>query len=385
MTLTRREFLRTSAATGAAVGLSSTLAGVLVNPGHLLATDAIYLAEPARQPIKLLILGGTAFLGPAIVNAAVARGHTITLFNRGKTNPQLYPELEKLRGDRNGDLEALAGRQWDAVIDTSGYYPRVVKMSAELLAPNVGHYTFISSISVYRDFKTPDMTEAAPVGTIDDPTIEEITGETYGPLQALCGQAAEAAMPGRVANIRPGLIVGPRDRSDRFTYWPVRIARGGEVLCPGNGDDFIQIIDVRDLGEWLVMLSERRITGVYNADSAPRAITMGSLLAKCREVCNPQAELTWTDAEFLAEQEVQAWSNMPCWIPAEGDEVAFALVSTTKAQAAGLGRRPLDDTIRDTLAWWQQQPAERRQKMRAGMDPEREVEVLKAWHERARG
>jgi len=385
MTLTRREFLRTSAATGAAVGLSSTLAGVLVNPGHLLATDAIYLAEPARQPIKLLILGGTAFLGPAIVNAAVARGHTITLFNRGKTNPQLYPELEKLRGDRNGDLEALAGRQWDAVIDTSGYYPRVVKMSAELLAPNVGHYTFISSISVYRDFKTPDMTEAAPVGTIDDPTIEEITGETYGPLKALCEQAAEAAMPGRVANIRPGLIVGPRDRSDRFTYWPVRVARGGEVLCPGNGDDFIQIIDVRDLGEWLVMLSEHRITGVYNADSAPRAITMGSLLAKCREVCNPQAELTWTDAEFLAEQEVQAWSNMPCWVPAEGDEVAFALVSTTKAQAAGLGRRPLDDTIRDTLAWWQQQPAERRQKMRAGMDPEREVEVLKAWHERARG
>ena len=385
MTLTRREFLRTSAATGAAVGLGSTLAGVLVNPGHLLAADAIYRAEPAPQPIKLLILGGTAFLGPAIVDAALARGHTITLFNRGKTNPQLYPELEKLRGDRNGDLESLAGRQWDAVIDTSGYYPRVVKMSAELLAPNVGHYTFISSISVYRDFKTPDMTEAAPVGTIDDPTVEEITGETYGPLKALCEQAAEAAMPGRVANIRPGLIVGPRDRSDRFTYWPVRIARGGEVLCPGNGDDFIQIIDVRDLGEWLVMLSERRITGIYNADSPPRGMTMGSLLTRCREVCNPQAELVWTDAEFLAEHEVQAWSHMPCWVPAEGDEVAFALVSTTKAQAAGLGRRPLDDTIRDTLAWWQQQPAERRQKMRAGMDPEREAEVLKAWHERAKG
>ncbi len=385
MTLTRREFLRTSAATGAAVGLSTTLAGILGNPGHLLAADAIYRAEPAPHPIKLLILGGTAFLGPAIVDAALVRGHTITLFNRGKTNPQLYPELEKLRGDRNGDLEALAGRQWDAVIDTSGYYPRVVKMSAELLAPNVGHYTFISSISVYRDFKTPDMIEAAPVGTIDDPTIEEITGETYGPLKALCEQAAEAAMPGRVANVRPGLIVGPRDRSDRFTYWPVRIARGGEVLCPGNGDDFIQIIDVRDLGEWLVMLSERRITGIYNADSAPRAITMGSLLAKCREVCNPQAELVWTDAEFLAEHEVQAWSHMPCWVPAEGDEIAFALVSTAKAQAVGLGRRSLDDTIRDTLAWWQQQPAERRQKMRAGMDPEREVEVLKAWHERVKG
>ena len=385
MSLTRREFLRYSAATGAAVGLSSTLAGVLVNPGHLLAADAIYRAEPAPQPIKLLILGGTAFLGPAIVDAALARGHTITLFNRGKTNPQLYPELEKLRGDRNGNLEALAGRQWDAVIDTSGYYPRVVKMSAELLAPNVGHYTFISSISVYRDFKTPNMTEAAPVGTIDDPTVEEITGETYGPLKALCEQTAEAAMPGRVANIRPGLIVGPRDRSDRFTYWPVRIARGGEVLCPGNGDDFIQIIDVRDLGEWLVMLSERRITGVYNADSPPRGMTMGSLLARCREVGNPQAELVWVDTEFLADHEVEEWSHMPCWIPAEGDYAAFALVSTTKAQAAGLGRRPLDDTIRDTLAWWQQQPAERRQKMRAGMDPEREVELLKAWHEQAKG
>jgi 2'-hydroxyisoflavone reductase len=260
-----------------------------------------------------------------------------------------------------------------------------VQASAELLAPNVGHYTFISSISVYRDFKTPDMDETAAVGTLEDPTVEEITGETYGPLKALCEQAAEAALPGRVANVRPGLIVGPRDRSDRFTYWPVRIARGGEVLCPGTGEDYLQIIDVRDLGEWLVMVAERRITGIYNADSPPRALTMGSLLGTCRQVCNPEVELVWADAEFLAAQEVRPWSDMPCWVPAEGDELAFALVSTARAEAAGLGRRPLDATIRETLAWWQQLPEERRGKLRAGMDPQRELEVLQAWHQRNQG
>ena len=184
--------------------------------------------------MNLLILGGTVFLGRHLVEAALARGHAVTLFNRGQHNPDLFPEVERLRGDRDGDLQALEGRRWDAVVDTCGYVPRVVRASAEMLAPNVDHYTFISSISVYADTSKPGIDEQAPVGTLDDPTTEEVTGESYGPLKALCEQAAEAAMPGRVLNIRPGLIVGPHDPTDRFTYWVRRVAEGGEVLAPGN-------------------------------------------------------------------------------------------------------------------------------------------------------
>ncbi len=208
--------------------------------------------------MKLLVLGGTVFLGRHLVEAATARGHSVTLFNRGQHNPELYPEVEKLRGDRDSDLSALQGRRWDAVIDTCGYLPRAVRASAELLADAVDHYTFISSISVYADFHTPAMDESAPVGTLADETVEEVTGETYGPLKALCEQAAERALPGRVLNIRPGLIVGPHDPTDRFTYWPVRVARGGEVLAPGRPHVPVQVIDGRDLAEWTVRMVEAR-------------------------------------------------------------------------------------------------------------------------------
>ncbi len=208
----------------------------------------------------------------------------MTLFNRGKTNPELFPDLEKLRGDRDGELGALVGRAWDAVIDTSGYVPRHVRLSAELLAPSVAHYLFISTISVYRDYSTIGMDETAPIATLADPTTEQVTGETYGALKALCEKAAEDAMPGRTTVIRPGLIVGPEDRTDRFTYWPVRVERGGEVLSPGTPADPIQFIDVRDLAEFIVVCLENKVLGTFNADAPAGALSMGKLLETCREV-----------------------------------------------------------------------------------------------------
>ena len=249
MTTSRREFL----------GMT---AGAWLGAGTIGQRDD----RRAPEPKTILMLGGTGFLGPQTVEAALRRGHKVTLFNRGKTRPGLFPDLEKLQGDREkDDLKALEGRKWDAVVDTSANVPRWVKKAAAVLGPNVGHYIYISSISVYADTSKPGIDESAPVATIDDPTTEKIDGRTYGALKALTEKAAETAMPGKVAVVRPGLIVGPEDPSDRFTYWPVRVARGGEVLAPGSPDDPIQLIDVRDLGEFLVRLIEGRTTGVFNA------------------------------------------------------------------------------------------------------------------------
>ena len=379
MRISRRDFLEMTSIAGASLGFGVTLTacGPKAVPRPL-----GFVPERAGKPLSILILGGTAFLGPACVEAAKVRGHQLTLFNRGRTNPQLFPELEKLKGDRAGDLTALEGRRWDAVIDTSGYVPRHVRNSCELLAPNVSHYVFVSTISVFRDFSKPGMDESAPVGVLDDPTTEKVTGETYGPLKALCEQAAEAVMPGRVTNIRPGLIVGRRDRSDRFTYWPVRVARGGEVLAPGAPGDKIQFIDVRDLAEFIIYSLETRLAGVYNATSAPAAYTIGGLLDGCLGVTASGATFTWCDAGFLEEHRVAGWSDMPCWLPPEGEYAGFGEVSTAKAQAAGLGRRSLEDTVTDTLEWWSAQPAERREHLRSGISLAREAEVLAAWHAR---
>src|SRR5690606_2480891 len=254
--------------------------------------------------MKLLIIGGTRFVGRALVDSALARGHEVTLFNRGQSNPGLYPQVETIVGDRTGDLSALSSRSWDAVIDTCGYVPRIVRNMAETLSGNVGHYTFISSISVYRDFTQAGIDEAYPVGTVEDETVEEITGETYGPLKALCEQAVAEVFPGRALNIRPGLIVGPHDGSDRFNYWPYRVARGGEVLAPGNPDASAQIIDVRDLGDWTLDMAERQATGVYNATGPEQPFTISHVLESCREVTNSDATFTWVSDEFLVEQGV---------------------------------------------------------------------------------
>ncbi len=327
--------------------------------------------------MNILILGGTVFVGRHLTQAALDRGHTVTHFNRGQHNPELFPDVEKLRGDRDGDLSALAGRRWDAVIDTCGYVPRIVTASAKLLADAVDHYTFISSVSVFASFEQPDQDESAPLGTMDDPTVEEITDETYGPLKVLCEQAAEAAMPGRVLVIRPGLIVGPDDPTDRFTYWPVRVSRGGQVLAPSGPDYGTEIIDVRDLAEWNIRLVEDRVTGIFNATGPGTPLPLGDVLETSREVCASDAEFVWMSEQFLQKNEVQPWSNLPLWVGEGAEYAGFARIDCRKAQAAGLTYRPLAETIRDTLAWAATRPADHA--WRAGLTAEREAELLELW------
>src|SRR5438477_3869106 len=332
----------------------------------------------ASKPLRILILGGTGFLGPHFVENARTRGHTLTLFNRGKTHPELFPEVEKLRGDRNGQLDALKGRKWDAVIDTSGYVPRIVKMSAELLAPAVKQYVFISSISVFPDDVKPGADESTPVQALTEPGSEEVR-KHYGALKALCEEAAEAAMPGRTTNVRPGLIVGPGDPTDRYTYWPVRMDRPGEALAPGTGEDPVQYVDVRDLAAWIVQTIERGSVGVFNATGPEKPLSMSAMLASCRKAARQPATLVWVPEKFLAEQKVSPWDDMPVWTGAEG---GLSQIDCTKAIHDGLRFRSADATARDTLAWWKELPEDRRKKPRAGLSAEREQAVLAAWKAR---
>lgn len=329
--------------------------------------------------MRLLILGGTVFLGRHLVDAALARGHAVTTFTRGQHSAVLPPAVERLQGDRDGDLAALHGRRWDAAIDTSGFVPRVVRASAELLADTVGHYTFISSVSAYRDFSAPGMDERAPVATLADPHVEEVTGDTYGALKALCEQTAEAALAGRVLVVRPGLIVGPYDPTDRFTYWPHRVARGGEVLAPGRPDRPVQFIDARDLAGWIIRMAEAGRVGTYNATGPDAPLAMGRLLEECRAAAGGDATFTWVGDEFLLAQEVGAWMELPLWIPeSAADHAGFLAVNCGRAIAAGLTFRPLRETVRDTLAWDATRPADH--DWQAGLRPERETELLVAWH-----
>jgi len=329
--------------------------------------------------MQILILGGTMFLGRYIVETAVARGHEVTLFNRGQHNPDLFPGVEKLKGNRDGALDALQGGSWDAVIDTCGYVPRVVRASAKLLAGAVQHYTFISSISVYADLSKPGADESTPVGTLPDATVEEITATTYGPLKALCEQAAEEVMFGRVLVVRPGLIVGPHDPTDRFTYWPHRIAQGGEVLAPAQPDQRVQFIDVRDLAEWIVRMVEAGHTGIYHATGPDYILTMQQLLEQCKTVSGRDANLTWVDEELLLRHDVAPYMELPLWIPSSEPEAAgHSAVDCTRAISAGLTFRPLSDTIRDTLAWDGTRPADAIRP--GGMKAAREEQLLKAWH-----
>jgi 2'-hydroxyisoflavone reductase len=372
----RRSFLKNAAAAAALAGIG---AGSLAF-GKDKSKDK--KAEKKGKGATILILGGTRFLGPAVVDAATRRGHTVTLFNRGKTDPGRFPNLETLLGDRDGNLKALEGRKWDAVVDTSGYKPRVVRDSCNLLKDNVGHYLFISTLSVYSDNSKPWMDESGPLMTVEDPNNENVQ-ENYGALKALCEQAAEKIMPGRVANIRPGLIVGIDDPSDRFTYWPVRVAKGGDVLAPGTPSDPVQFIDVRDLGEWCVRVIEDKTTGVYNAvgpnTGAKDEVGMGALLDACNKVGGGKANLVWASADFLAEQKVEAWSDMPVWVPPAGDSAGFARTSCAKAIGKGLTFHPTIDTVKSTLDWFRTEPDEHQAKLKAGLAPEREAEVLAAW------
>ena len=301
--------------------------------------------------MKILMMGGTRFLGLHTVNAALAQGHEVTLFNRGKSNPSLFAECEQLRGDRlESDLSALKGRAFDAVIDTSAYIPRVV---TELLQTvETTHYSLVSSISVYADNSVIGQDESAEVSELDDPTVEEVTGDTYGGLKVLCERAADALLPDGVLHVRSGLIVGPDDPTDRFTYWPARIARGGEVLAPLPKDYAVQVVDVRDQAEWIVRMAEQNVAGYFNVTGPNTPLTMGGILQSAQTVSGASVEMVWVEPEFLLENEVQPWGQLPLWIPGE-EYAGFSRYNVEKAVASGLTFRPIADTIRDHVNFCQ--------------------------------
>ncbi len=332
--------------------------------------------------MRILILGGTRFAGRAMAAAALERGHTLTLFNRGSTRG-LFPGVEELHGDRALDLDLLDGREWDAVIDPSGYVPRVVGLAVDKLRAATGHYVFISSLSVYADTSMAQ-DESGALARMDDETLETIDENTYGPLKVLCEQRVQAAFRERALIVRPGLIVGPHDPTDRFTYWPVRVARGGEVLAPGEPQRGVQFIDVRDLGEWVIRMLEAGKGGVYNAVGPEQPVEMVDLLETCRAVARSDARFTWLPESFLIEQQVGPWMEMPLWIPANDPAMAgFYAFDSRKAIRDGLTFRALEDTVRDTLAWASLRPEDLQP--RAGLNPEREAGLLALYHDRREG
>ncbi|MEN3369033.1 MAG: hypothetical protein V7609_1176 [Verrucomicrobiota bacterium] len=371
---TRRHFIKVSAAAGSAFGLG-------------LFPEARAAGEKPK-PLRILILGGTGFTGPFQVRYALERGHKVTVFNRGKTHPGETPkEVEQLIGDRNGQLDALKNRQWDVVIDNPTMLPAWVRDVAQVLKGNVDRYVFISTISVFADTSKAGIEESAPLAKYTGADPYKETRDTviaskfalYGPLKALSEQEAEKWFPKQTLVIRPGLIVGPRDETDRFSYWPVRIDRGGEVLAPGNPSDPVQFIDGRDLAEWVIRMVEGRNTGIYNATGPDTAFGVGAMLEGIKVANKSNANFTWVNADFLEAQKVAPWSDMPVWVPPRGEEGGMGRISIKWALGKGLTFRPLAETARDTLVWFKSQPPER-QKLKAGISAEREAEVLAAWH-----
>lgn len=339
--------------------------------------------------MKLLIIGGTRFLGRHLVTAARARDHEITLFNRGLHASELG--VETIRGDRHADLDKLKGRRWDAVVDTCGMLPRAVQAAAEVLSDSVERYVFISTQNVYADVSLPGVDEQSRLTTLTTEQLAEANaidtagepsyGKMYGGLKALCEHAAEEVMPERVLTIRPGLIVGPYDYTDRFTYWVARVARGGEVLAPDRPDRFVQFIDARDLAAWIVSMIERRAVGVYNANGPPNSVTMQDVLEQCKSITDGDASFTWVSEDFLLQENVAAWSEMPLWLPenAAPHLKGFMFINCDKAVHAGLSHRPLADIIRDTSTWYQTSRAD--DQLKAGIDAEKEQMLLRKWHE----
>ncbi len=375
MSTTRRDLLKMgvlAAATGATSKASSRTASV----------------GTAAKPLKILILGGTGFIGPHQVRYALARGHQITLFNRGK-HPQDWPAaVEELVGDRDtGEVSALKDRQWDVCIDNPTSIPSWVRDVGQVLSGNIGHYVFISTISVYADNSKPGMDETGELAKYEGKDALAETRENlkanmalYGPLKVQSELEAVKQFKDKVTIVRPGLIVGPGDETDRFTYWPARIQRGGDVLAPSDkGADPVQFIDVRDLAEWTIRLSESRTFGNFNATGPDYEMSVAAMVYGCRAVTTAGARFVFVPAEFLKEQKVGPWGDLPVWVPGHGEMAGFARVSVAAALDAGLSFRPLAQTAQDTLQWFNALPAERRQTIRAGLKPEREAEVLAAW------
>jgi 2'-hydroxyisoflavone reductase len=331
--------------------------------------------------MRILVLGGTRFVGRSFVERALVAGHELTLFNRGTTNPELFPEVEKLRGDRGRDLSALEDRTWDAVYDPSCYLPRVARASAEALRDRASHYTFVSSLSVYADTTRTGQDESGSLVTTADPTVEEVTNETYGPLKVLAEAEVQRVFGDRALILRPGYICGPYDNVDRMPYWLRRVERGGEILGPERPDFPVQLIDARDIAWFALAMAARGEGGVFNLCAPQEPYRFGDLLdAAGRAVGRPELEITWASAEFLIEHGLHEFEAFPWWVPPE--ELAFSRFDASKALAAGLEVRPVEDGFRDCWAWDETRAAEPLRDGE-GLSPEREAELLRAWHARA--
>ncbi len=367
----RREFIKAGA-----LGAAALSTGVLGLPATSLASDE-------ESPLDILILGGTGFIGPHMVREALRRGHSVTLFNRGRTNNTLFPDLETIKGDRNNGLEGLAGRSWDVVIDNSGYVPRHVRDSARLLAPNTSHYLFISTVSVYSDFTT-DADEDAPLATLADESVEQVTGETYGGLKALCEKAVLHEVGADDSTVlRPTYICGPGDHTDRFTWWPVRTSRGGDMIWPGRKTDRVQIIDVRDLANFTIDCVQRKVSGTYVTASEEHGYTMGELLSDCEAVTDSDVTDVWVDEAFASQvgqqSPVRNRGAFPVWHPQRGDNAMGAQFISAAAREAGMHNRPVRETIRDLMVWWEGLPDERRANIQTGLPAEYEAEMIARW------
>jgi 2'-hydroxyisoflavone reductase len=353
----------------------------------LAMTSIAAMAAPANatpKPLHILILGGTGFIGPHQVRYALSRGHKLTLFNRGRHPKDFPPEVEELTGDRNtGDLKALHGRTWDVCIDNPTALPFWVRDAAKVLKGQVGHYLFVSTLSAYADNTRPGQDERAPLAAYPGPDAfaeRAVPPQLYGPLKAASEAEAKAQFgAARTTIVRPGLIVGPGDETDRFTYWPLRLARGGEVLAPGDGSEPIQYIDARDLAEWTIRLVEQRVAGAFNAIGPAQPLTTRAFLEGVAKGVGSNPIYTWVPADWLAARNVSGWSDLPVWLPGQGPTAGFHRRANKAALAAGLTFRSLDITARDTLAWWKTLPAERRAKPKTGLTPERETELLAAF------
>jgi 2'-hydroxyisoflavone reductase len=368
MTTTRREFIQFSAAAVSAVGLA----------GLNTAASSTPTAGPTVKPMKLLILGGTGFIGPHMVQAALDHGHEVTIFNRGKSNPGLFPGVEELIGDRDGDLDSLKGRDWDAVIDNTGYVPRHVRDSADLLQGHVGRYLFTSTGSVYA-LNQERLDEDSKLLDVPEPDSEDVN-KYYGELKVLCEQAVTERYGEAATIVRPHIVAGPGDKTDRYTYWPVRIDRGGEMICPGDPLNPVQYIDVRDLSGFCLHLVERNIPGIFNgAGPCYSELGMQEFIYAVRGVTSSKVEFTWIDEAFLAEHGIELF-GFPLWISVNSDYRGLARVGIERSVANGLTLRPLAVTALDTLEWFKAQPADRREKLNLNL--ERDAAVLQAWHAR---
>lgn len=386
--MNRRDLLKLGAVAGAGALVSRITGQTSPPPARSrVAVPAVEGVAAAERSLRILILGGTGFTGPHQVRYALARGHKLTLFNRGRRPKEWPGEVEELTGDRDaGDLKALEGREWDVCIDNPTSLPFWVRDAGRVLAGRVKQYVFISTLSVLADTSQPGLDEDAPLARY---TGSDAMAETraslmadmslYGPLKAACETEAEKWFSRMTTVIRPTLIAGPGDDTDRFTYWPVRIVRGGEVLAP-PADDPVQFIDARDLAEWTVRIAEGRTLGKFNAAGPGHGLTVAAMMHGIRAATGSDAKFVFATGGFLGAQGIEAWSDLPAWVPGEGETAGFARVSNARAVAAGLTFRPLATTAADTLAWFNTLPEERRTKLRAGLTVEREAAALAAWH-----